>query len=92
MEKTLGASEARRQLGRILLAVVTKGDRYVLTYHGESIAAVVPMAVYDGWKRRREAFLDWLEEMAVTANLSPEEADALASEAVRAVRQVVPAG
>ncbi len=86
MEKTVGAFEARRQLGQILKQVSGRGDRYVLEYHGEPVAAVVPIALYEGWKRRREAFFDRLEEMAATADLSPEEAERLAAEAVRAAR------
>lgn len=88
MEKTIGAFEARRQLGRILKDVSGKGEHYVLEYHGEPVAAVVPMALYARWKQRREAFFDRWEEMAATANLSPAEADDLASEAVRAVRDI----
>ena len=38
-------------------------------------------------ERRREAFFDELEAMGAASDLSPEEADALADEAVRAVRQ-----
>ena len=86
MEKKVGADEARRHLGQILKGVSSRGDRYVLEYHGEPVAAVVPIAVYEGWKRRREAFFDRLEEMGETADLSPEEADRLAAEAVRAAR------
>lgn len=86
MEKTAGAFQARRQLGRILKAVAGRGDCYVLEYHGEPVAAMVPLAIYEGWKRRREAFFDRLEVMAAIADLSPEEADALATEAVRAAR------
>lgn len=86
MEKTVGAFEARRQLGQILKAVAGRGDRYVLESHGEPVAVVVPLALYEGWKRWREAFFDQLEVMAATADLSPEEADALAAEAVRAAR------
>src|SRR5215207_10759423 len=86
MEKRVGAYEARRHLGQILKEVSGRGDRYVLEYHGEPVAAVVPMAVYEGWKRRREAFFDRLEEMAATADRSPGETEALASEVVRAAR------
>lgn len=86
MEKTLGAFEARRQLGKILKEVAGKGDRYVVEYHGEPVAAVVPMALYARWKRQREVFFDRLEEMAATADLPPQEADDLAAEAVRAAR------
>lgn len=87
MEKTVGAFDARRQFGKILKDVAGKGDHFVVNLHGEPVAAVIPIALYERWKRRREAFFDKLEAMAATANLAPEEADALADEAVRAVRQ-----
>lgn len=86
MEKLVGAFEARRQLGKILKEVSGKGDRYVVEYHGEPVAAVVPIELYEQWKRRREAFFDKLETMAAESNLPPEEADALADESVHAVR------
>jgi hypothetical protein len=44
------------------------------------------MPLYERWMQQREAFFDRLEAMAATANLSPAEADDLAAEAVRAVR------
>ncbi len=86
MEKMIGAFEARQQLGKILKAVSGRGDRYVVEYHGEPVAAVVPIELYEGWKRRREAFFDQLEAIAAHAAVTEEEADALAAEAVRAVR------
>lgn len=87
MEKMIGAFEARRQLGKILKEVSGKGDRYVVEYHGEAVAAVVPIELYEQWKREREAFFDKLQAVSERANLAPEEADALAQEAVQAVRQ-----
>jgi len=51
MEKMVGAFEARRQLGKILKEVSGKGDRYVVEYHGEPVAAVVPIELYEQWKR-----------------------------------------
>jgi prevent-host-death family protein len=86
MERIIGAFEARRQFGRILQEVVGRGDKYVVERHGEPVAALVPIEVYEQWKRRREAFFDQMEEVAARANLSPEDADALAQEAVQAVR------
>ncbi len=88
MEKLVGAFEARRQLGKILKEVSAKGDRYVVEYHGEPVAAVVPIELYEQWKREREAFFDKLEAISERANLPPDEADALAHEAVQAVRQI----
>lgn len=87
MEKTVGAFEARRQFGKIIKQVAGQGDRYVVEYHGAPAVVVVPLALYEQWKRRREAFFDRLEAMASTADLAPAEADRLADEAVRAVRE-----
>ncbi len=86
MEKLIGAFEARRQLGKILKEVAGKGDRYVVEYHGEPVAAVVPIELYAQWKRAREAFFDTLEASSERANVPPAEAEALAHEAVQAVR------
>ncbi len=85
-ERIIGAFEARRQFGRILQEVVARGDKYVVERHGEPVAVLVPIEVYEQWKRRREAFFDQMEEVAARANLPPEDADSLAQEAVQAVR------
>lgn len=86
MEKTVSAFEARRQFGKILQQVIAKGDAYVVEKHGEPVAAVVPLEVYEKWKREREAFFVQVRQMQARANLSPDEADDLAEEAVKAVR------
>ena len=86
MEKTIGAFELRRQFGKVLQEVVAKGDRFVVERHGEAVAAVVPIELYQQWKRSRSAFFDKLRQAQQRASLPPEEADALASEAVKAVR------
>lgn len=86
MERTVGAWQARREFGRILQQVATRGDRIVVERHGEPLAAVVPIEVYEQWKRARESFFEKLQKAAQQANLSPEEADKLAQEAVAAVR------
>ncbi len=87
MEKTIGAFAVRRQLGKVLQEVVAKGDRYVVERHGEPIAAVVPIEVYDQWKKARDDFFDRLRVISQKANVTPEEADKLAKEAVRQVRR-----
>ena len=86
MEKMVSAFEARQQLGKILESVSGRGERYVVEYHGEPVAAVVPIALYERWKRRREAFFDQLEARTARADVTEEEAGALAAESVRAVR------
>lgn len=47
---------------------------------------MVPIEVYEQWKRGRAAFFDQARAAAERANLTAEEADALAAEAVAAVR------
>ena len=86
MEKTIGAFEARRSFGRILQDVAAKGERVVVQRHGQPIAALVPIHIYEQWKKEREAFFDQIESVARRANLSSAEADELANEAVRDVR------
>lgn len=90
MEKKMGAFEARRKFGRILQDVVARGDKVVIERHGEAIAAVVPIEMYQQWKRRREAFFTRIQEAAETSQkyeeLSEEEAMRIANEAVQAVR------
>ena|GEM_PF-571449 len=85
-EKTVPAFEARRQFGKLLQAVVANGDKFVVQKNGEEVAAVVPMKVYNQWKKTREEFFALLEQAQNNADLSPEKADALALEAVEAVR------
>lgn len=86
MENVIGAFEARRQFGKLLQTVAVSGDTFVVERHGERIAAVVPMEVYEQWKKARADFFSNMRGAAKRANLTPEEADALADEAILAVR------
>ena len=86
MERTIGAFDARRQFGKVLNDVVARGDRYVVERHGEPVAAVVPIELYEQWKRSRDAFFARMAEMAKTAGMSDDEAMALALEGQKAVR------
>jgi prevent-host-death family protein len=87
MERTVGAFEARRNFGKLLEEVVAKGDKIVVERHGEPVAVVVPVEVYRQWQRSRAAFFDRATAIAERVNLSPEEADKLAAEAVRWARR-----
>lgn len=86
MEKTASAFQVRRSFGRILQEVAAKGDRVVVERHGEPVAAVVPIDVYNQWKRSRTEFFERMRQAADRADLSPEEAEQLAADAVTAVR------
>ncbi len=86
MEKTVGAFEVRRQFGRILEDVIARSDRFVVERHGEPVAALVPIEVYEQWKRARGEFFARLRTVSQAANLAPDEAERLATEAVEATR------
>ena len=87
MDKSIGIAEARTSLREIVDRVQLKGDSYIINRNGKPAAAVVPVQVYENWKRERKAFFEQVRTFQKRANLDPEEADKLAMEAVRAVRR-----
>jgi len=86
MERTIAAFDARRQFGRVLHEVIANGDQYVVERHGAPIAAVIPIDLYEQWKRSREAFFDRIEATARRADVPEDEAMQLALEEIAAVR------
>jgi prevent-host-death family protein len=87
MNKVVGIAEARNSFREIVDQVQYQGDTYVISRNGKPVAAVVPLEVYEGWKRQREEFFDLVRRMQKEAKLKPKDADRLAAEAVQAVRQ-----
>lgn len=85
MEKTIGAFEIRRKFGQILQSIIG-GDKFIIQWHGQPVAAVVPISVYEQWKKHRALFFEELRNAQEQANLTPEEADAVTQEAIQAVR------
>lgn len=86
MDKVVGIAEARDSFREIVDQVQYEGDAYVISRNGKPAAAVVPLEVYEAWKRQRDEFFDLVRQMQKGANLKPKDAERLASEAVRAVR------
>ena len=82
MEKELGVTKAREQFGELVEQVQYQGDAIVISRNGKPAAAIVPIEVYEGWKRQRKEFFDMIRQMAQQANLEPGEANQLAVEAV----------
>lgn len=89
MEQVIGATELRQQLTDVLQAVREQRATYIVETFGRSQAAIVNLDEYRqflGYRRDREAFLDWLDQ-AATANaelnrdLSEEEILALIEQA-----------
>ena len=86
MEKVLGVTEARKKFSNIVEQVQYQGDTYLISRYGRPAAAVVPVEVYEYWQRQRAEFFDLIRDIQKEADLSPEEADRIASEAVAAIR------
>lgn len=87
LEKVASAYEVRRNFGKIIQNVLAKGERYLVQRHGETVAVVVPVAVYEQWQQSRERFFAALRTAQQNATLQPDEAEILAAEAVTAVRR-----
>lgn len=87
MERTIGVVEAGREFASIVQEVA-RGDNYVVeSPQGEPVAALVPIELYEQLKKyERDKLRALIEEASQRANLSPEEAERLADEAVQAVR------
>lgn len=88
MEKMVSVAEAKLNIEDILQGVSVSSDEVVIEEKGEPVAVVLPISVYRQLQKRRsrEAAGELMRLSAERANLSPEEADRLAAEAVRWTR------
>lgn len=87
MEKRVSAFDVRRGFGQMLQDVLQHGDKFIVERHGAPVAVVAPIEGYEQWKQSRDRFFDSLRAAQVAADLSSEEADQLAAEAVSAARK-----
>jgi prevent-host-death family protein len=88
MERQLGISEARKQLGQIIDQAEYKGENCVIIRHGQPAAAVVPMAVYLRWKKERDDLVEVIRKMQTTnVDADPEQVMRQVLEAQQLVRQ-----
>ncbi len=86
VEKEIGVTEAREDFSNIIKEVQYRSGAYVIKRHGEKAAAVVPVKVYQDWKKQRKDFFNQIREIQEGTDLSSQEASLLATEAVAAVR------
>jgi len=54
----MGVTRARERLGQIVESVQYGNEAYIISRHGRPAAAVVPVTVYESWKRHRREFFD----------------------------------
>lgn len=86
MERTVEIAEMGQSFGQLLQGVEVKGDKLVVERNGQPIAAIVPLEIYEDWKRR-QSFFSKLRDIQDRINYTPEEADSIAQEAVQAIRE-----
>lgn len=82
IEENMDVGDAQRNLEKIVQRVAENNDKVVLEVEGQARAVVVPIEIYEQWKRSRHDFFETMRLAAERANLSPEEAEELAAEAV----------
>ncbi|HEX6302742.1 MAG TPA: type II toxin-antitoxin system prevent-host-death family antitoxin [Anaerolineales bacterium] len=87
MERELGVTEAREKLSAVVDKVQHQGDAFIISRHGKPAAVVVPVEVYENWKKQRSEFFDLIRDLQERADLDPEEAERLAAEAIAAARR-----
>jgi prevent-host-death family protein len=83
MVRQIDAKDASEHFEQVLDAVTSGDESYLVERDGEAVAAVVPIALY---KELRRSVFESIREAAERANMSEDEAMALALEAQAAVR------
>jgi len=58
MERELGITKAREEFSSIVEKVQYQGDMFIINRHGKPAAAVVPVKLYEEWKRQRRELFD----------------------------------
>lgn len=86
LEQTIGTFQMRQGFSRYIDEVARDRKKFVIEKHGKSIAAVVPIEVYEQWKRERRRLLELMRKGAATANLDEDTAMRIALEAQQEVR------
>lgn len=87
METVLGVTKAREKLSEIVESVQYHNDAYIISRHGRPAAAVVPVEIYESWKRNRRELFDLIRKFQDTSGAAdPEEVMQDVLEAQQAVR------
>ena len=86
MERKLGVTQARENFSDLVEQVQYLGATYIIARNGKPAAAIVPIEIYESWKRERIAFFETIRELQKQSGLTPQDAEKLAAEAIAASR------
>lgn len=83
---TISASSLDPEIRRLVLEAGAGKIQLTVVEDGNPVASIAPPESVQEWSADRQRFFDTIRDLQKTANLSPEEADELAMEAVESVR------
>lgn len=87
MPQTIGAMALRKNLSRILKETSAHGESFIVRRGREAVAALVPVADFENWRREREESFSVLDEIhAKMPDLPEEEVEADIAAAIAEVR------
>lgn len=87
MERELGITKARETLSDMVERVQFQGDTFIISRHGKPAAAVVPIEVYENWKRQRREFFDAVRRLqAANEEVDPDQVMKDVLQAQQAIR------
>lgn len=88
MEKTIAVTKARDKFRSIVDEVQYQGDKYVIERHGKPAVAVVPIQIYENWKKQRERLFEIINDVqSANIDADPDEVMKDVLEAQQAVRK-----
>ncbi len=89
MEKKIGATQARRNIGQLLDDVHYQSDVFIIQRAAKPMAALVPLGQYRQWQLQREQFFALLDQVQERTRQVPtselEDAIAKAVDAANAI-------
>ena len=87
LEKTISASQAKEQFGRLLKEVSSQSQSVVIEQAGQAMAVLIPVEQYRQLKEQRAVFFAMIDEAQQrTSQIPPEELEATIAEAVSAAK------
>ena len=88
METLMGVTKAREKLSEIVESVQYQNDAYIISRHGRPAAAVVPIEIYESWKRQRKELFTLIKQFQeASGEADPDEVMQDVLEAQQAVRE-----
>jgi prevent-host-death family protein len=87
MSKYYGVTEAREKLKELVDKVQYQGDAIIISRHGKPAAAIVPVKVYENWKKQSEDLFNTIRKIQeANPGANPDEVMRDVLEAQKAIR------